>query len=193
VRYAPCAYDGAFGSTASSHQEILSEEFLDLLTPDERQALVIRRIHRTSGTRGFYELLGPAGPPLVVVAGLKSPGWVCKSCGYRCLIYRIEEDMNIQSFIAKTHLPSPMKGIFTVGIVPEIYLVATEDRWRELVGKRGTRGFVSRMLGVVSEEDVVCEPELCEYVATPRAVRTQRLVEIREKLLAKNPPPQRPD
>ncbi len=86
LTYAPPQHDGAFGhigSDGSTRAEIVSEEFLALLSSKERQGLGTRPVARTGRSRRFYELLGPAGPPFVAIAGLPASGWRCSatSCG----------------------------------------------------------------------------------------------------------------
>ncbi|HXC36883.1 MAG TPA: hypothetical protein VNV43_13475 [Candidatus Acidoferrales bacterium] len=165
LSYAPARYDGAFGHVGKlgmTTLQLFSGEFLDLLTPQERQYLKLRPVIRKRPARKFYELLGPAGPPLVAVAGLKISGWRCSKCGHRIWGYWVE-GLSIRTFIAASDLPPFLRGIFTVGIPPEIHLAVTSERWKALVGQKGTRGFTSNLLGVVPEHEVVRVPELPTY------------------------------
>jgi hypothetical protein len=166
LTYAPRQYDGAFGhvgSDGATYAEVLSEEFLALLSFEERQGLVTRRVARRGKSRKFYELLGPAGPEFVAVAGLPVSGWRCSACGRLTWGYSLD-GFSMHSFVAASDLSRPLPGIFTVGRPPEVHLCATGERWRELVGKSGARGFLSRALGVVPDREVVRHPELptCE-------------------------------
>jgi len=165
LTYAPRQSDGAFGhvgSDGATNVEILSEQFLALLSPEERQPLVFRLVARRGRSRKFYELLGPAGPKFVAVAGLPVSGWRCAGCGRLTWGYWVD-GFSIHSFVAVSDLPQPLPGVFTVGVGPEVHLCATGARWRELVGKAGVRGFVSRPLGVVSDRELVRLPELPTY------------------------------
>jgi len=174
LQYLPRRYDGAFGSAGhegATTIEVLSDEFLSLLTPEERTYLDVRPVTRKGRGRNFYELAGPPGVPFVAVAGLPISGWRCEACGHRSWGYWIE-GMAIHSFIARSSLPRPLSSIFTVGTPPEIHLCATAERWQQLVGQQGTRGFVSELLGVVSEQEVVRFPELPSYEERSRADRT---------------------
>jgi hypothetical protein len=166
LTYAPRQYDGAFGhvgSDGATNAEILSQEFLALLSSQERQGLVTRPVARRGKSRGFYELLGPAGPEFVAVAGLPVRGWRCSGCGRLTWGYWLD-GVSAHSFVAASDLPRPLPGIFTIGRPPEVHLCATGERWRELVGKSGVRGFVSSPLGVVPDREVVRRPDLpsCE-------------------------------
>jgi hypothetical protein len=162
LTYVPTKYDGAFGSLGSvAHHQIVSEEFLALLTPDEKQNLEFQPTIR-KGRRKFYELVGPEGPPHVAVAGIKISGWCCKQCDYHTWGYWVD-GMAITSFVARSDLPASLAGVFTVGVFPEIELVAPARRWRELLGRKGTRGFTSHLLGVVPDHEVVRRPELPTY------------------------------
>ncbi len=162
LTYAPSRYDGAFGHPGpdgTTTLQLLSEEFLDLLTPEERQSLELRLAIRKGKSRKFFELLGPSGPPFVAVAGLKISGWRCSQCGHRTWGYWVD-GLSINSFVAGSDLPPVLNGVFTVGIPPEIHLAVTAKRWKELIGQKGTRGFVSRLLGVAPEHELVRIPEL---------------------------------
>lgn len=166
LTYTPREYDGAFGTIGSesgSSIQLLSEEFLNLLSPRELRALALRPAKRRSLTRTFYELLGPTGPPFVAVAGLTVKGWRCTLCNHRTWGYWVD-GLHINSFIAESDLPAsrPLSGIFTVGVPPEVHLVVAAQRWQELVGRKGTRGFTSNLLGVVKDREVVRCPELPE-------------------------------
>jgi hypothetical protein len=145
---------------ASPEIYIFSEEFLHLLTAEERRRLQFRQVERTRPARKrFVELIGPPGPQFVAATGLSMNGWHCSSCGHRTFGCWVE-GMAIHEFIAKDDLASPLPGLFTVGNPPEIHLCATRQRWHELIGKEGSRGFVSLPLGVVPTMQVVRTPIL---------------------------------
>jgi hypothetical protein len=154
-------YDGAFGSFATDggpNHQLVSEEFMALLTEAEKRHLQFQPVIR-KGRRKFFELIGPEGPPHVGVGGMKVGGWHCAECGHRSWGYWIE-GMTIHSFVASSDLSPSLSGVFTVGVFPEIELAVTASRWSELLGRKGTRGFTSRPLGVVPDHEVVREPEL---------------------------------
>jgi hypothetical protein len=164
LTYAPSKYDGAFGSFGTDggpNHQIVSEEFLALLTPDEKRHLEFEPTTRKRG-RKFFELVGPEGPAHVAVAGMKINGWRCTKCDHRTWGYWVE-GMAISSFVARSDLVVPLRGVFTVGTFPEIELVATAPRWKELLGRKGTRGFASAALGVVPDHEVIWRPELPSY------------------------------
>ncbi len=164
LTYAPSKYDGAFGSFGTDggpiHQ-LVSEELLAQLSPDEKRSLEFQSTIRKRG-RKFYELVGPEGPPSVALAGIKSSGWRCTQCDHRTWGYWVE-GFAIHSFIARSDLSALSSSVFTVGRFPEIQLAVTGPRWRELLGKIGTRGFASHRLGVVPDHEVVRRPELPAY------------------------------
>ncbi len=157
-------YDGAFGSLGTiggSSHHIVSEEFLTLLTTEEKCRLEFQPTHR-KGRKKFYELVGPEGPPHVAVLGIKISGWHCLTCDHRTWGYWVE-GMAINSFVARSDLPVDLSGVFAIGTFPEIELAVTGPRWRELLGQKGTRGFTSRQVGVVRDHEVLREPELPTY------------------------------
>ncbi|HJT35394.1 MAG TPA: hypothetical protein VJ783_25435 [Pirellulales bacterium] len=163
IAYSPGQGDGAFGSPGrhgTPNQQIVSEEFLDLLTEDEKHRLEFQPVIR-KGRRKFFELVGPEGPPHVAVAGMKISGWRCTQCDYRTWSYSVE-GMAITHFVAQSDLPDRIHGVFTVGIFPEIELAVTGPRWKEMLGRKGTRGFVSQLLGVAPDHEVVRRPTLPE-------------------------------
>jgi hypothetical protein len=154
-------YDGAFGSFGADggpNHQLVSEEFLALLKPEERRRLEFQPTVR-KGRKKFYELVGPEGPPLVAVAGLTLSGWRCAHCDHRTWGHWVE-GLAMHCFIARTDLPPLANGVLTVGTFPEIQLAVTASRWKELQGRNGARGFVSRQLGIVPELEVVRCPEL---------------------------------
>jgi hypothetical protein len=162
VTCAPSRYDGAFGHVgheAGTTIQLLSEEFIGLLSPEERRHLEFRPVKRSARARKFHELIGPSGPPFVAVADMKVSGWRCPQCDHRTWGYW-SEGLSIDSFVARSDLPRSPQGVFTVGVLPEVQLAATAERWHELVGRKGTRGIVSRLLGVVPDREVVRLPEL---------------------------------
>ena len=164
LTYAPSKYDGAFGSFGTDggpNHQLISEEFLALLTPDEKRSLEFQPTIRKRG-RKFFELIGPEGPPPVAVAGLKISGWRCTKCDHRTWGYWVE-GLAISSFVARSDLSARLSGVFTVGTYPEIQLAVTALRWKELLGKKGTRGFASRQLGVAPDHEVVRRPQLATY------------------------------
>ena len=161
LTYAPAKYDGAFGIVGTDggpFHQIVSEEFLELLTPHERERLQFRPTIRRA-RRKFFELVGPEGPPHVMVAGMEVSGWCCDQCDHREWGYWVE-GCSFHSFIAKADLSPSQCGVFTVGTAPEIQLAVTAARWKELVGLHGTRGFVSQPLGVVPDHDLIRTAEL---------------------------------
>ena len=165
LTFAPRQYDGAFGTVGDgpgAFIQVFSEDFLGLLTRTERDHLEFRRVVRSRKARDFFELIGPAGPPEVAVVGLECAGWRCSRCNYRTWGYWLK-DLSIQSFVARSELPQPLPGVFTVGVPPEVELAVTAKRWKELVGRKGTRGFTSSQIGVVADHEVVRVPELKTY------------------------------
>jgi hypothetical protein len=157
--------DGGFVTLASTTLSVFSEEFLKLLSLRERRRLEFLPLEITSPTRRrFYELVGPAGPPPVGVAGLPISGWRCGRCGHREFGY-YAQGLGIHEFVARADLSNPLPGLFTVGRPPAVELCATARRWEELVGRKGTRGFTARQLGVVDDSELIRFPELAPLQA----------------------------
>ena len=93
MEYVPRRLDGAFGSVGhegTTSLQILSEEFLDVLTSNERRGLQLQAVSGKRIGRKFHELVGPAGPPIVAVSGMKISGWRCVECDHRTWGYWID-------------------------------------------------------------------------------------------------------
>jgi len=156
LKYAAGKYDGAFGCLGTDggpNHQIVSEEFLALLTEDEKRGLEFQPTIR-KGRRKFFELVGPEGPPHVAVSGINSSGRRCVQCRHWTWSLGIE-GMAIQSFVARSDLPGGLHGVFTVGTFPEVELAVTGARWKDILGRKGTRGLVSSLLGVVPDHEVL--------------------------------------
>lgn len=155
------SFDGGFVGLANIMISIYSEEFLNLLSSEERAGLDLRPVELTRQSRKrFFELLGPSGPPLVALAEHPVNGWRCPACGARVFGYQGSQEVSIDSFIAKSDLPSPLPQIFTVGSQPNVELCVTAERWATLVGQAGTRGLISHRVGAAPDNEVVREPDL---------------------------------
>jgi hypothetical protein len=168
------SFDGGWVSIGKASIQIFSQAFLDLLTEEEKHRIEFRKVNR-AGKAGkmFYELLGPSGPPYVAVAGLKFSGWTCDSCGDRNFGYW-NNNSDIRHFIAFGDLPRPLPDVFTVGSVPNVSLCVTAERWSEMVGQRGTRGFVSFPVGVVPDNEVERTPHLETFQELQRRANNRR-------------------
>ena len=163
LTYAPdkgfCGGFGFVGHSGGVMLWIFAEDFLGLLTHHERKRLVLQPTNRKGRGKSFFELVGPSGPPFVALRGFEPSGWYCVKCGYRTWGYE-GHDLGINEFVAKVDLPKRLPSVFTVGEAPEVQLVVSASRWRELVGKRESRGIVSNLLGVVPDRDLVRHPDL---------------------------------
>ena len=139
MKFVPRRLDGAFGYVGhegTNSLQILSEQFLDLLTKNERGLLQLQPVAGRGSARKFYELVGPIGPPLVAVAGMKTSGWRCTACDHRTCGYWIA-GMSINSFIARTDFPASPHGVFTVGRSPDVQLAVTSARWERACWQEG--------------------------------------------------------
>lgn len=168
-------FDGGFISFSGTILLAFSEEFLELLETAERARLEFLRLE-TTGRRTFYELVGPGGPPFVGAAGLPISGWRCRRCGRHEFGY-YAEGFAIHEFVAKADLVPPVPDLFTVGEPPSVQLCVTAERWAGMVGLKGTRGLVTRQLGVVDDRRLVRFPEL-----EPLENRRKRLRPARHSL-----------
>jgi hypothetical protein len=166
----PSGFDGSFGSIGSGWaaptRQIFSAAFLDLLRDDERGMLQFRSVSSTGRGR-FFELMGPTGANCVALVGRRAQGWRCETCGHKLFWYQ-ENNSGLHQFVASVDLPIPLPGLFTIGSAAEVQLVATAVRWEGLIGLRGTRGFVSRRLGVLPDSSMLRTPDLPPRSISPR-------------------------
>lgn len=159
MSYIPSNYDGGFVIFAGAWIHIFSEHFLQLLKKDEKQRMKFLPVDSTQKIRKqYFELVGPSGPPKVAVAGLDLGGWVCETCGFKR--FGPAKQVGIGDFVAGSDLPAPLPEVFPVGTEPNVSLCVTAERWARMAGKAGTRGFTSRLLGVVADREVIRDPEL---------------------------------
>ena len=175
LSYVRSDYGGGFVPIKGGKSYVFSEQFLSLLTDSERASLELRKVIRSKRSRiAYYELIGPSGPPFV---GLKSipphSGWVCDDCGYRCF-GNLREGFDLRDFIAAEDLPNPLPSIFTIGTQPGVELVATSERWAELVGQKGTQGMLSESIGVVPPNRLDRNPSLRKLSEPDPAVEARR-------------------
>jgi hypothetical protein len=151
-----------------------SEAFLGLLVPTERDQFDWRRVERTGRSKKvFYELVGSSTRiPLCALAA--GNAWLarCDVCGYEndpnygaaqsypyWLLDAAEGHVGLpSSFVNVADLPKPLPSCFTVGAAPLHGLCFTKQRWRELVGRPGTRGISSAPVGVVTPARVDLHP-----------------------------------
>jgi ribosomal protein L37AE/L43A len=156
LSHAPARSHAGFGylsTDAGPMHWVFNEEFLSLLTPQEKECLKFRPVYGR-GRRKFHELVGPEGCPFTGVAGLEPGGWKCPQCGTQVWGYWVE-GMSINSFLRASDLPDPLPSVFTVGRFPEIELAVTASRWKELVGLKGTRGICTSRLGIVPDHEAI--------------------------------------
>lgn len=160
LTYVRSSYDGGFVCLGLAIQQIYSEDFLALLTGTELAKLQFRPVVRAGrASKRYFELIGPTGIPFVGAAGVELGGWRCPKCGQSVFNYFVK-GLSCRHFVAHADLPTPLPELFTTGPAWSLNLCVTGDRWKRMVGQKGTRGLVSSPLGVLSNHMVVREPEL---------------------------------
>jgi hypothetical protein len=148
-------YEGGFSGPARI--VFFSDRFLALLSDAERGRFDWRPVRRADrGRKAFFEMIGVPEIPLVAVAGLdfRRP-WVCDTCRQPCALRYFQPDFEICEFVCRSDLPRPLPGCFTIGFGQTASLVLRQERWTELAGRPGTKGLLSRAVGVVDERECV--------------------------------------
>jgi hypothetical protein len=157
--YIDSGVDGGIASIdhkprAHTWRHFFSEAFLALLTPTERDAFSWRKAQRTGRDRKVYFELCEARTklPQIAVKGLpvmrQMKGWRCSACGFAGFPRYGDWDWPT-IFVCEDDLPSPMPGCFGVGYRHSLTLGMRAERWRKLVGKKGTKGLTSDHVPVV--------------------------------------------
>jgi len=159
---------------AARRQYIFSSEFLQLLRPAERKRFAWRKVERSKrAKRTFYELLdADVIVETVGVTGLPrvgKSGWRCEGCGFRILPHYV--DWGWPYWVCAPDLPRRMPSCFGVRHNGDLAFCCTVERWRGMVGKRGTRGILSYEVGVVPPERCEREPKLRSVASIVRDLR----------------------
>lgn len=145
---------------AVANRYIFSGEFLELLRPEERKQFTWREVVRPRrAKRAFHELLEAdvTVEPIAITGFPKIGGWRCESCGFRRLPQYVGYDWP-SHWVDGSKLPR--QSCFAIGAGHDLELCMTAERWRELVGKRGTRGVLSYEVGIAPPDRQDKAPEL---------------------------------
>lgn len=152
---------------AAVRRSIFSDDFLALLLPAERKRFAWRKVVRPGrAKRVFHELLeADVTVENVGVSGLpKSGGWRCDRCGFRRLPHYVAWSWP-QHWVCATDLSRRLPSCFGLTDGHDLALCITTERWRRLVGKRGTRGVLSYEVGVAG-------PDRCNRAPVLRSIRS---------------------
>lgn len=185
-------YEGGF--TSGLHFRFFSEEFLALLTRQERDRFEWRPIVRAQrAKKKFYELVLEPGVPLVGMRGLQyRPLWECDDCGQRASpMYfpghgqdQALRDAGIAAFVSRAALPDPLPVWLFIG-GPIVYdLGVRQERWQELMRKRGARGLVSTPIGVLKPAQVARDLTFVKRSVVDR--KANRMMAPLRKLIAQH-------
>lgn len=159
----PLAYsgngeDGGFMPLGNGLISFFSEEFLTLLSEEELQRIHFKPTQQLGEIKKVvFELVGSPEIAPVAVCGIAANGWRCNACGHRQFV-TYSKRLSYRQFIAKADLPEPLPSLFIIGSPWNLGLCITAERWKEFVGRKGTRGLLSRPLGVVPDKLVVRSP-----------------------------------
>lgn len=155
-------YEGGF--TWHGHFTFFSEEFLAILTRQERDRFEWRPVVRgPRAKKKFFELVAEPGVPLVGMQGLEyRPLWECDDCGERASptfapghgLGKELSETGISHFVSRADLPDPLPTWVFIGGPVHYSLGVRQERWQELMRKRGARGLVSTPIGVLAPSQV---------------------------------------
>lgn len=144
------------GAVEQSLGRFYSEEFLSLLSSEERAALTLVPVHGPKGSRkSFFHLGGEPAVNYVGVPGFE--GLVNHQCGRceRLLGICYLRNCEFFEFIARNDLSRPTPAVFTAGWPGDVSLIMTRRRYARMIGKRGMRNIRSSRLWVVPDDQFV--------------------------------------
>lgn len=157
------------GPWPEMHIEIFSEDFVKALTPEERGRFKWLPVEPAGKSKkSFFE---PISVPLtdrvlpsVVISPedrIEADGFNCRNCG-RVQLWGIPHGGGgiIFRFVAEDALPNPLPSCFQIGQMADLKFCFRKERWAELVGKPGTKRFLSGQVGIVKRNQVNTNPEM---------------------------------
>ena len=161
-------YDGVVASIhegryAKGSRPVFSEQFIALLTPEERERFTWRKVERSRrAKKAYYEIVASTiDVPLVGVRGLRDQGGGrCETCGWFSLPFYNVSGGGPHHFVCSADLPDPVPSCFAAVEGRTSKLCFTIERWGELVGRPGARGLTSDDIGVLAPERCDREPDV---------------------------------
>ena len=139
---------------------IVSEEFLRLLTTDERAQFGTRPVKWEPRRRkAFFELIPKRFISPVAIKGLEINGHRCEVCGRRTYSHGKALGWTVE-VICRSDLPSPLPPCFFVGDATEMRFYTTRKRLNQLYGRAGARKLHSTPLAVINERSCLRQPWL---------------------------------
>jgi hypothetical protein len=144
----------------------LSEDFLSLLTNNEKNNLGLIEVFCTKKTRKkFYEV---NGLPILKQVGVKGgnysslSSWQCEICGYKsfsCTHPELPDNYKFTDFCAVTDLLSTLNDIFVINDNMGRKTVCLKlNRWKQLIGRPESKGISVDRLYVLPTKQIEREP-----------------------------------
>lgn len=137
---------------------VFSEEFLALLAPSERDQFEWRPVELPKrDKRTFFELVPGAFVPEVSIKGRPTYFARCATCGWTWVVPDYKKDLPFW-YVSDAEVAVPVPSLFAMGGRARPYLVASDARWRELMGQAGMRGIKGGVVAVAPEQAVERHP-----------------------------------
>ncbi len=145
---------------------LLSEEFLSLLTNNEKNNLGLQEVICTKKTRRkFHEVNGKAVLKQVGVKGgnySSLSSWQCETCGYKsfsCTHPELPDNYKYMDFCADTDLSNALGDIFVIEDNMGRKMVCLKlNRWKQLIDRAESKGILADRLYVLPDEQIEREP-----------------------------------
>lgn len=157
--------DGDVGILWGSCATLVSDDFLNILSDEERSLLRLIPTERVKpGKKKFYELVGDAIATRVGILGSKLVvgDLECERCGFFSDPWPEHANLptEAQVAIARADLPSKLPSFFVVGQNGgNVEICMAKERWLEMRGKKGAKKALGAPLVLLSECFVDRQPK----------------------------------
>lgn len=153
-------FDSTFIILSGVSFYLYSEDFLSLLTTEERSRFSWQPVRRTQKSKkAFFECRGINEVPFVTIRHKGMEGWQCGECGHRTFGVSRRE-FRFRLAVSESSVSRPLPSCFSVGPVIGAQVCVTRERWMSMRGKPGARGIVLSSVGVVPPADADQRPNL---------------------------------
>lgn len=161
---------------------LVSEQFLELLDPEERSCVDWVVCTGTPRSRKkIFEARPTSFVPHVTARHLDVNGWRCDTCRRRHFSIG-DPRVSFLHAVRESDIPKPLPRLFAIGSTGRFQLVMAGHRVRDLMKHKHAHGMNAGRLGVIPD-DVATEPELRlrENEAEERIRRLERIAEYQRE------------
>ncbi len=143
-----------------AHRTVFSEDFLSLLTEQEKSLFDFRPVQYHSESKNrkcdYFELSCDSPFSFVGNSAYDSDGITCRECGHIDIKY-YHINSPLERYLSSSDLPDPLPSCFPIGSHQMPVFCLTRQRWDEIRGHKFAKGLISRPVGVVPDD--LCETD----------------------------------